>query len=287
MNFSSRFREVKHYALFVFILISFHQIAYSQLYINEVMASNTNTIADESGVFEDWIEIYNAGNTPADLAGYYFSDEPANPLLYQVPAGSPGLTTVPAHGFLLLWADKNLTEGAHHINIKLSSSGEILTMVAPDGTTLVNTVTFGAQSENVSYGRYPDGTAFFQLFTSPTPGATNYVTPLPATYSGQIAVRLTGPNDDAEQNSSGSGSMYLSNYKIALVQGFTNFKTGFLFRRTALPFPGRVRFFQMNGRLSLQKSVSTQSTIHNRGLIFILDFTTSRNMRIGKGKLPV
>lgn len=235
MNFTSRFCEVKHYVLFVFILISFHQIAYSQLYINEVMASNTNTIADESGVFEDWIEIYNAGNTPVDLAGYYFSDEPANPLLYQVPAGSPGLTTVPAHGFLLLWADKNLTEGAHHINIKLSSSGEILTMVAPDGTTLVNTVTFGAQSENVSYGRYPDGTAFFQLFTSPTPGATNYVTPLPATYSGQIAVRLTGPNDDAEQNSSGSGSMYLSNYKIALVQGFTNFKTGFLFRNIQIP----------------------------------------------------
>ena len=31
--------------------------------INEVMASNTKTFADPQGDFDDWIELYNAGDT--------------------------------------------------------------------------------------------------------------------------------------------------------------------------------------------------------------------------------
>jgi len=36
-------------------------------------------------------------------------------------------------------------------------------------------VTYGAQTENMSQGRYPDGSYNIVTFTSPTPGASNYV----------------------------------------------------------------------------------------------------------------
>ncbi len=42
----------------------------------------------------------------------------------------------------------------------------------PDSTTVVDTLTFGEQSDDISYGRYPDGSDTWQLM-NPTPGAAN------------------------------------------------------------------------------------------------------------------
>ena len=42
----------------------------SSLSISEFLASNTSTLADSSGQFNDWIEIHNSGAAPASTAGY-------------------------------------------------------------------------------------------------------------------------------------------------------------------------------------------------------------------------
>src|ERR1043166_5646476 len=42
--------------------------------ISEFMASNTHTLADENGSFEDWIEISNSGLTPVNLGGWFLTD---------------------------------------------------------------------------------------------------------------------------------------------------------------------------------------------------------------------
>ena len=39
--------------------------------INEVMASNKSTLADDDGLFPDWVELYNYGTASVDLSGYY------------------------------------------------------------------------------------------------------------------------------------------------------------------------------------------------------------------------
>ena len=39
--------------------------------INEVMASNKSTLADDDGLFPDWVELYNYGSESVDLTGYY------------------------------------------------------------------------------------------------------------------------------------------------------------------------------------------------------------------------
>ena len=58
------------------ILISFALATYSlhaqthTVVVNEIMASNSNTIADEDGDFSDWIELYNHGDEPVNLLNW-------------------------------------------------------------------------------------------------------------------------------------------------------------------------------------------------------------------------
>jgi len=69
------------------------------LYINEYMASNSFTVADEDGDYQDWIELYNAGGDSISLAGFGLSDNPANPFRWVFPD-----VTVGAGEYLLVWA---------------------------------------------------------------------------------------------------------------------------------------------------------------------------------------
>ncbi len=140
------------------------------LYINEFMASNDTTIADpDFNDYSDWIEIYNDGDVDIDISGYFMTDDLENPTKWQVPEG----VVVPAHGYLLIWADDNDTLGqAPHTNFKLSGGGEQVGLFAPD-TTVVDTITYGEQQTDVSYGRYPDGADNWIFMTHPTPGASN------------------------------------------------------------------------------------------------------------------
>jgi len=70
------------------------------LRINEVMASNGSTIADEDGDYEDWIELYNAGETAVDLSGWGLSDNEGNPFKWVFPEGA----AIRAESYLLVWA---------------------------------------------------------------------------------------------------------------------------------------------------------------------------------------
>lgn len=142
------------------------------LYINEILASNATGITDPNGEFDDWIEIFNPGNEPVDLAGWYISDDPANITRYQFPVGGTE-AIVPANGWLLIWADNQSAQGDLHTNFALSASGESVILVAPDAVSVVDRVDFGPQQTDVSYGRSIDGGLPWVEFVVPTPGASN------------------------------------------------------------------------------------------------------------------
>ena len=153
------------------------------LVINEFMASNDTTVVPgvESD-FPDWIEIYNTGDTPIDMGGWYVTDDLTDSVKYQLPTDNPELTTVPGHGYLLLICD-GTGEGLH-TNFKLSSGGEAVG-ISSDGITLKEGFTYcdtGCDVPNpptdFSAGRDGDGAAVWMIFdpgTSrpPTPGASN------------------------------------------------------------------------------------------------------------------
>jgi hypothetical protein len=149
--------------------------ALPQLVINEFMAFNTSCCPDNaSGTneFDDWIEIYNKGSVAVDLGGMYLSDSKSDPFKSKIPTDNPTLTTIPAGGYLIIWADNSTEQGPLHLNFGLSNAGEDVGLFYIDGRT-IDVYTFGAQSANTSVGRTTDGAATWKSFSTPTPGSKN------------------------------------------------------------------------------------------------------------------
>ncbi|MCX5636845.1 MAG: CotH kinase family protein, partial [Planctomycetota bacterium] len=143
------------------------------LVINEFMASNSK-YPDPQDECDDWIEIYNAGDEDIDIAGMYLIDDLNKPAMWRVPIGNPSLTTIQSHKYLLIWADEDITDAGLHASFKLDTdNGDRIWLFAQDGRTLVDSVVFGMQTTNISYGRYPDGNDGWQFMGIPTPGLAN------------------------------------------------------------------------------------------------------------------
>ncbi len=51
----------------------------ADLVINELTGNNSTTVFDEDGDYEDWIELYNRGESAINLAGYGLTDDPEDP----------------------------------------------------------------------------------------------------------------------------------------------------------------------------------------------------------------
>ncbi|MFP4469969.1 MAG: lamin tail domain-containing protein, partial [Bacteroidales bacterium] len=122
-----------------------------------------------------WIEIFNPGETAVDMGGMYITDDSTRPTKFRIPQGEPG-PIVPAGGFLLLWADDDWEEGVTHLEIKLSGDGEFLALYDNDGKSLIDSLKFGPQQPDVSYGRLSDGGAVWRFFNLPSPGSSNHKT---------------------------------------------------------------------------------------------------------------
>ena len=139
--------------------------------INEFLADNETTNQDEAGEFEDWIELYNTGDATLDVGGMYLTDDLTDPTAWRIPEG----TTIPPHGYLLIWCDKDEGDGPLHANFKLDKSGEEIGLFDTDAwsNVLVDSVVFNAQAADVSLGRVPDGSDDWQPLDPPTPEAAN------------------------------------------------------------------------------------------------------------------
>ena len=146
-----------------------------QIFINEFMASNSSTISD-GGDFDDWVELYNAGNSAVNIGGMYLTDDLTEPTQWQIPTNNAGATTIPAGGYLLLWFDGEPEQGPLHVDAKLGSSGEDIGLFASNGSTQIDAYTFGPQLEDISEGRTSNGGPNFDFFSQPTPGASNSTT---------------------------------------------------------------------------------------------------------------
>ncbi len=137
--------------------------------INEFMADNATTVADQDGEYDDWIELYNKSSEAISLAGCYLTDKTANLTKWTFPAGA----AIPGGGYLIVWADEDTAQTGLHAGFSLSKSGESIVLSAPD-QTIIDQITFGAQKTDVSLGRFPNGTGNF-IAMRPTFSAENVV----------------------------------------------------------------------------------------------------------------
>src|SRR5262245_55544085 len=77
----------------------------------------------------------------------------------------------------MVWADSDANQNTTnspdlHVSFKLSASADEIGLFAGDGTA-IDTVSFGPQTNNLSQGRYPDGSGNVIFLPVPTPRAAN------------------------------------------------------------------------------------------------------------------
>jgi hypothetical protein len=176
------------------------------LRITELMASNAMTIADEDGTFSDWLELHNETGAPVNVLGHYLTDDAAVLTKWQLPS-----VVIPAGGYLLVWAsNKNRTSPQLHTNFALSTGGDYLAVVAPNGTTILHQYApqYPPQIADVSYGLASD-LSTERCFLDPTPGAANdesracafvaavQFSPVHGFYSAPVSVTISTPTPGA------------------------------------------------------------------------------------------
>ncbi len=136
--------------------------------INEFLAINQTDTTDAGAQHEDWIELYNNTSQAISLKGLFLSDDADNPAKWEFPESA----SIPAAGYLLIWADNDSTNDGLHANFKLAGSGESLLLGYANGL-LLDSLSFGTQTADHSVARCPDGTGDFELTSNTTPGYAN------------------------------------------------------------------------------------------------------------------
>lgn len=150
------------------------------VFISEFVAENDSGLRDEDGDQPDWIELFNSGSSPANIGGYWLSDNSLLPKKWAIPAG----TTIPAQSFLVVFAsNKNRTGANLHTNFALSNTaGGTVSLAQPDGTVISAFANYPEQRADRSYGSYGSYSTRGYLLM-PTPGAPND----PIGYTGFVA----------------------------------------------------------------------------------------------------
>lgn len=156
----------------IFCALFVVQSAQAQIVINEIMATNQNGLQDDWFENDDWLELYNSGSI-TNLAGYYLSDDLDSLDKWQFPNTNAGLTTILPNNHLLIWIDKDPEQGEDHADFKLSGDGETVFFVDPDGETILDSITYGVQQADISFGRICDGCEDWIFFNNTTPDDEN------------------------------------------------------------------------------------------------------------------
>ena len=148
--------------------------------INEWMADNAAPGGHQDpadGLYQDWFELFNPNTNAVDLGGFTLTDDLDEPAKWTIPNG----TTIPAGGFLLVWADNETFQnptnipGHLHAGFQLNNGGEAIGLYTPAGIAQ-HTVVFARQVENVSQGLYPDADVdHIYSMTNWTPRAANTI----------------------------------------------------------------------------------------------------------------
>jgi len=185
------------------VLVCCFTTARAQVVINEYSCSNLTSFTDNFGGYEDWVELYNAGSTAVNLAGYHLSDKKTNPGKWTI-----GTANIPAGGFLRIWAsERNITTGTLHTNFKLTQCKPDIIMLSDPTNTILDSMTLKRTQLGHSRGRTTNGAATWSVFLNPTPNASNntatayqeYATTpsmnkVPGFYAGAQSVTITSPD---------------------------------------------------------------------------------------------
>ncbi|MFK7904150.1 MAG: CotH kinase family protein [Chitinophagales bacterium] len=163
------------------------------LRINEFMVSNKETIVDEFGEYDDWIELYNSGEEPIFLGDKFLSDNLGNPNKWQLP----DMTLAPKD-FLLIWADNQTEQGTFHADFKLNKDSDAIGLfdTKESGFAVIDSFSYENLESDITYGLETDGEGSFTELATSSPNGTNITVDITQNnaYQNLIEVKAISPN---------------------------------------------------------------------------------------------
>jgi len=187
----------------------------SGLYINEFLAVNLSDTVDEFGGTEDWIELYNNGIDTIDIQRLFFTDSLNKPAMWQIPERNTDSTIIPPGEYLLLWADNSPEKGVLHLGFRLDGFGEqigIAKIIGTD-TIIIDTLTYNLQTNNISFGRFPDASNTLKYFENTTPFEANqYAISPPENTEGLMINEILPDNDNGIYDNYGEREDWIELY---------------------------------------------------------------------------
>ncbi|MGB0424018.1 MAG: lamin tail domain-containing protein, partial [Flavobacteriales bacterium] len=142
----------------------------SGLVINELMAQNSSTIADDFGEFNDWTELFNNSDQAISLSNKYLSNNQDELNKWALPD-----VTLEAGEFILIWLDNDPEQGYNHSNFNLNASGDdlYLSTIHQGEWRLIDCISFENLLEDQVLARNGDGSEEWVNDIPPTPGMSN------------------------------------------------------------------------------------------------------------------
>jgi uncharacterized protein (TIGR03437 family) len=158
-----------------------------------------NEVESNGGDPGDWVELYNAGATPANVGGLIFKDND-DTHSYAIPAG----TTIPVGGYYLL------EEAAFNFGLGAADSARLF-----DATGAVVDAYSWTAHAAITYGRCPNGIGTFVNTLASTKGSANSCSAVTSSVTiNEVESNGGTPGDWFELINSGTAAVNLSGWKM-------------------------------------------------------------------------
>ena len=166
----------------VSLYASFTKLTDSELNDQGITPVRINEVSADDGIYvneyfkrKDWVELYNTTSEPIDVEGMYLTDNLDKPKKYQISKGNTQASTIiPAHGYLVVWCDKEEPLSQLHASFKIDAEGDELQLMAAD-ESWTDRLAYPAHKADQTVGRYPDGSNQVYVMNIPTIAKSNVI----------------------------------------------------------------------------------------------------------------
>jgi hypothetical protein len=183
----------------------FHPDPRRNVVINELLAHSENPAVPQ------FIELYNHSTATVELSGCILTDDPATNR-FVIPSG----TVIGPAGFMVFTEPQ--------LGFALNGAGGTLYLIKPDGSRVLDAVSFGGQADGVTFGRWPDGANDFYALSANTPGTNNAAILIGDVVINELMYDPIGGNDDdqyIELYNQGTNSVNLAGWQLTSGVTFT------------------------------------------------------------------
>lgn len=198
---------------------SFAKLSDSEIAQQNITPIRINEVSADDGIYvndyfkrKDWVELYNTTDKAIDVEGMYLTDNTDKPKKYLISKdNSLASTIIPAHGYLVIWCDKESPLSQLHASFKLENEGDELQLMAAD-ESWTDRFVYTAHTSDQTVGRYPDGSNNVYVMNVPTIAKSNTI----SSYAVDVQY-ITGISETTMAQREGDNRTY--NLKGQIVEG--------------------------------------------------------------------